>query len=370
VSPSRPHRLALIGTGASIGNHLEAIRQTGARANLVAAVDVDEARVRAVCEQRGIPAWYTDAREMLRSERPDLVHIVTPPFTHTELSLACLEAGAWVLCEKPLCASLAEFNAIEQAERSSGCFVSTVSQWRYGSAARHVRRLYQEGALGRALVAVCNTLWYRTEAYYSSPWRGRWSGDVGGPSATLGIHLMDLCLWLLGEWEEVSAQVATLDRPIEVEDVSMALVRFEGGTLATMTNSALSPRQATYLRLDFQRATVELDALYRASNENWRFSLPEGVEDAEALARWRALDENVPGAHQAQLAEILGSLERGERPLVSGAEARRMIEFLTCLYKSALTGRPVRRGEVTAGDPFYRAMNGAPGETREAPVLP
>ena len=53
-------------------------------------------------------------------------------------------------------------------------------------------------------------------------------------------------------------------------------------------------------------------------------------------------------------------MERGEPPPVSGAEARRILEFIASLYKAALTGNPVRRGEITPGDPFYYATNGAP----------
>ena len=69
----------------------------------------------------------------------------------------------------------------------------------------------------------------------------------------------------MDEWEEVVAMAPTLDRQIEVEDVAMAMVRFGSGAVGQITNSALSPRQETYLRLDFQRATVECTALYRLS---------------------------------------------------------------------------------------------------------
>lgn len=355
----KTYRVAIIGTGSSVGNHLEAIRRVGERVRLVAAVDLDEDRVREASRRHDIPAWYLDARDMLQAERPDLVHIVTPPASHAELIATCLDAGTSVLCEKPLCRSLAELDAVERVEARSAGSASAVAQWRFGSAARHARQLIREGALGRPLVAVCNTLWYRPEAYYRGPGRGRWSGDGGGPAATLGIHLTDLCLWLLGEWEEVTATAATLDRPIEVEDVSAALVRFQSGALATLINSALSPRQTTYLRLDLQRATLELEALYRAGNANWRLTLPDGADDDTPLRRWRELDEDVPGRHEAQLTALLDSLDRHERPPVSGREARRVLEFLTCMYKSASTGKTVRRGSVTPGDPFYDAMNGA-----------
>jgi predicted dehydrogenase len=351
-------RVAIIGVGASVGNHFTAIRAAGSRVELVAAVDVDEARLKAVCAEQGVPRWYTDAETMLAREKPDLVHVVTPPATHKSLIISSLNAGAWVFCEKPLCASLAEFDEITQAEAQTGRYVSTVFQWRFGSAAKHLKYLIQTGALGRPLVGICNTMWYRTQDYYRVPWRGKWSTEIGGPTATLGIHLVDLFLWLLGDWREVRAQVGTLDRKIEVEDVSMALVRFENGAMGSIVNSALSPRQQSYMRLDFQQATVEVKALYRYNNENWHFTLSDGAPPS-LMAHWQALEENIPGRHEAQFGEILDSMERGERPPVSGSESRRILEFIASLYKASFTGQPVQRGEIIPGDPFYYAMNGS-----------
>jgi predicted dehydrogenase len=357
----KTYRIAIVGTGASIGNHVGAVRDVGERAQLVAAVDVNEDRVRAVCAENNIPQWFTDVGEMLSAVKPDLVHIVTPNATHFPLTLQCLDAGAWVFCEKPLCRSLDEFDQIDRAEQRTGRYVSTVFQWRFGSAAQHLKYLMESGDLGRLLVTTCQTLWYRDAAYYQVPWRGKWATESGGPTMAHGIHLMDLMLWLVGDWQEVTAMIGTLDRQIEVEDVSMALVRFKDGSMGSVTNSVLSPRQESHLRLDFQRATVEVTALYRYTNANWRYSIPDGSSDQDALAGWQAIPADAPGSHGAQLAQILDSMDQGVRPPVSGPEGRRILEFIACLYKSAFTGQPVARGSVGPEDGFYYVMNGAHG---------
>src|SRR5205085_4640359 len=111
---------------------------------VVAAVDVDETRVREFTSQFGIAAAYTDAAEMLEKEKPQLVHICTPPGTHCELSSAAMQAGAWVLCEKPITASLAELDRLAEVEQRTGKFVSSVFQMRFGSAAVHLRKLMAE----------------------------------------------------------------------------------------------------------------------------------------------------------------------------------------------------------------------------------
>jgi len=357
-------RLAIIGTGQSVGNHLTAVKALGDRVELVAAVDTDEARMKSVCSENNISHGYTSASAMLTAERPDLVHIVTPSATHKDLIIECLEAGAWVFCEKPLCASLAEFDEITRAEQTTGGYVSTVFQWRFGSAAKHLKHLIAENALGKPLVGLCDTLWYRTQEYYSNPWRGKWATAIGGPTVTLGIHLMDLFLWLMGDWDEVYARIGTLDREIEVEDVSMALVQFKNGAMGTIVNSALSPRQITSLRLDFQEATVELNALYRYTNENWRISIPDNAANTAPLRHWQALTTNTSGRHEIQLAEILDCMATNERPPSSGEDARRIVEFIACLYKSGATHQPVQRGEIQPDDPFYHAMNGSLMEQR------
>lgn len=356
----KQYRIAFIGTGKVIPSHLHALQQAGERAQLVAAVDVNAERVEAVSKANGIPYWFTDATQMLADIQPDLVHILTPPHTHFPLILQCLKAGAYVYCEKPLCASLDQFDRISEAEAATGNYVSTVFQWRFGSAAQHLKRLIEEGVLGRPLVGHCNTLWYRDAAYYAVPWRGKWATELGGPTMGLGIHLTDLFLWLMDEWEEVQAMTATLDRDIEVEDVAMAMIRFGSGALGHVTNSALSPRQESYLRLDFQRATVECSALYRYHNANWQFSIADNSPYDESLAQWQNIGTDISGTHAVQLGEILNSMDAGKRPFLSGHEARRIIEFSASLYKSAFTNQPVRRGSITAADPFYYAMNGKP----------
>jgi len=353
------YRAAIIGTGGISSVHMTALNANRDRIEVVAAADVDEAAVKAFCETNSVPHWYTNPTEMLAAAQPDIVHILTPPGNHCAQVIESLQAGAWVYCEKPLCVSLAEFDKITEAEQQTGRYASTVFQWRFGSAARHLKRLIESGEMGRPLVGVCNTLWYRTLAYYQRPWRGKWTTEAGGAATGMGIHLTDLFLWLFGSWNEIRAIAGTLDHSIDVEDVAMALVRFENGALGTITSSTVSPRQETYLRLDFQRATVDMSALYSYTNTNWKYNLFDDSPDQPALERWRTIEQDVASSHGAQLAELVQSMDADQRPHVSGAEARRIVEFLASLYKSAFTGEAVMRGSITPDDPFYYTMNGA-----------
>ena len=357
---SQTYRALLVGTGSVADSHVRAIEGSQGRVELAGAVEVEVERLRAFGARHRLAGLHSDYATALREVRPDIVLVAAPPALHAAMTIAALEAGAWVLCEKPFCASLAELDRIEEAERRTGRFASCIFQQRFASSTAHVRRLAEAGLLGRPLVAVCHTLWFRDAAYYAVPWRGKWATEFGGPTMGLGIHAMDHLLHLLGDWAEVRAQAATLDRAIEVEDVSMAMIRFANGALASVVNSALSPRQETSIRLDYQRATVELTHLYGYTRDNWRFTLaPDANGEGNSLAQaWHSFPPDTGSTHTAQLADFVRSLDTGSRPATSGDDARRTLELLTALYKSAFTGHPVTRGSIRPGEPIYTAVHG------------
>ncbi|MEV5388574.1 Gfo/Idh/MocA family oxidoreductase [Streptomyces sp. NPDC052721] len=357
--PAPRRRVAVIGTGAIVtGSHLPALRAHAERVELVAAVDVDQGRLDAFRQLAGARIdGFTSTDAMLDAVHPDLVLIGTPPALHREQTVAALGAGAWVLCEKPLCLSPAELDDITAAEEASGAYAAVVFQHRYGSGAVHARDLITRGELGAPLVAHCQTTWHRDTAYYCLPWRGRWATEGGGPTMGHGIHQYDLLLHLLGEWEEIRAMAARLVHDIESEDVSTALVRFRNGALATVVNSVLSPAEVSRIRVDCADATVELTHLYGHGNDDWVYT-PAPHVDPERAAAWRTPAHDVPSSHTAQLGALLDAYDRGVRPPGSGQDARAALDFAAALYKAAFTGRPVRAGEIGPGDPYYTAMHG------------
>jgi predicted dehydrogenase len=170
----------------------------------------------------------------------------------------------------------------------------------------------------------------------------------------------------------VRAVVRTLDRAIEVEDVSAALVTFAGGAVVSVMNSVLSPRQETYLRLDFQRATVELTHLYGYTRDHWKFTPVPPAQDDALMEAWNNFPPDVASSHGAQLNAFVADLDAGRRPLTSGDEARQTLELLTAIYKSGFTGEIVTRGSIRPGDPFYTALHGhrAPPRAKGEPPRP
>lgn len=363
--PRPPLRCGLIGTGGIAHAHAHALSELPDRAELAAVAEIDPARAAAFTGRFPVPAVYGDAEAMLEKERLDLVHVCTPPGTHVPLAIAAMRAGVPVLVEKPTALSLAEMDELAAVEAETGVPVLTVFQHRYGPAAVRLRRLLASGVLGRPLVATCETLWFRDDAYFDVPWRGRWDVEGGGPTMGHGIHQFDLLLSILGPWTEITAFAGRLSRPTDTEDVSMALARFDNGAMATVVNSVVSPRETSRLRFDFEHATVELEHLYGYREADWRFTPAPGHGDLAEL--WNADGDHDPeSGHRLQIEAVLDAIAAGTEPGVSLAEARRTMEFAAATYASAFQGRPVSAGEITDPDPFHRSMDG--GAVPWAPI--
>lgn len=364
-------RVAIVGTGNIARVHARALAavagqtvqsghtgQSGQAAPLVAVMDADERQLKSFGTEFGVRGVYRELADLLSQGRPDLVLVCTPPSSHAELALGCLRAGVSVLVEKPPTISLREFDELAGADGGlDPPWFATVFQHRFGSGQRRLKALAASGVLGRPLVAICHTTWYRDQAYFDVPWRGRWDTEGGGPTMGHGIHQMDMLLDVLGEWAEVSAVAGTLARDMPTEDVSLAHVKFGNGAVASVVNSVLSPREETYLRFDFERATVEVTHLYGYGDDDWRVTPAPGCED-EVLAAWRDAAPGTRSGHAAQFARVLAALAAGQRPPVGPAEARRTMALVAGIYASAFTGRPVTPGQLAPGTPFYGQMNG------------
>lgn len=356
----KPLRTAIIGTGNIARIHAESLRtlagETG-ELTLVAAADTDPDRLAAFTGKFGIEAGFPSAEALFAGTGVDLVHICTPPGAHVPVALAALEAGSDVVVEKPATLTLAEFDQLIEAEKRTGKHVATVSQHRFGSGVRRLRELVRSGVAGRPLLALCDTTWFRDQEYFDVAWRGRWDTEGGGPTMGHGIHQIDLMLSVLGAWSEVSAVARRQARVMETEDLSLAHVTFPSGAVASVVNSVLSPREESYLRFDFEHATVELTHLYGYRDRDWRVTPAPGHEET-VMAAWESGPSNVKSNHLAQFREVLHALTGGTAPPVSTSDARPTLQLIAGIYASAFGGGRVGPGDLGPESPYYRLMQG------------
>lgn len=349
-----PLRVAIVGTGGIAQAHATAIAAHPGYV-LSAAIDVDVARAKDFAHKFDVARTGTSIDDVLAGGPLDMVVICTPPSSHVPLALEGLERDLHVVIEKPPAMSLRQMRQLQAAEELSLGSVSCIFQQRFGSGAQKLTRLAEQGALGRPLVGVCNTLWFRDQAYFDVPWRGLWDVEGGGPTMGHGIHQFDLLLHLWGPWTEVSAFASKLARKTDTEDVSAAVIRFESGAIATVINSVISPRETSQIRLDFEYATVELGHLYGYSDGDWTFTPAPGHE--ELSESWNAGDD-IPSGHTAQYAAISSSLAEGGQAPVTLAQAYPTLELAAAIYASSITGTTIARGEINAEHPFFDRMDG------------
>jgi predicted dehydrogenase len=377
-------RIAIVGTGAIARSHMIALRGLQDQAEVVAGADTDATRLSAFCAEYGVPGRHANLDEMLQAVQPDLVHLCTPPGLHSQQAEQCLRRGVSVLAEKPPVVSLRELDHLATvqgtgkaigsgttgggtsrstgdaggSDRATGPWFATVFQHRFGTGIRRVQGLASAGWLGRPLLAVCHTTWFRDQSYFDVEWRGRWDTEGGGPTMGQGIHQFDMLLAVLGDWTEVSAVVRRQARRTQTEDLSLAHVTFANGAVASVVNSVLSPREESYLRFDFERATVEVTHLYGYRDEDWRITAAPEYE-LDMHAAWQQAGEaSVPSGHRAQFTEVLRCLREGQPLPVTLAESRRTMSLAAGIYAAAFGGHAVRPEDLGPSSPFYTRMDG------------
>lgn len=190
--------ILLVGTGRMAQQHAERFAEID-NAQVVAAVDIDETRVKAFCKEHAIPAAYTDLATALSECQLDAASIVTPDAFHAQSSIDCLQAGLAVLCEKPLSDSPEASARMVEVAESSGLLNMVNLSYRTSGALSQARQLIDDGQLGeiRHVEAsyrqswLCSPYWgdWKTE----DAWLWRLSSQHGsaGVLGDIGIHILD-----------------------------------------------------------------------------------------------------------------------------------------------------------------------------------
>lgn len=359
LTPTAPQRLrcAIVGTGAIAHYHARAVK-AHPMAELVAVTNQTRSKAEAFAEQWGGPAVYDNIDDLLAAEHPDVVLICTPPGVHRVQTLAAFAAGAHVIVEKPPAPSLDELDDMRAAAAAAGKQLAVVFQQRTGTAARHFRDLIQSGSLGRPLLAVVQTLWYRDADYFAVPWRGKWETEGGGTTLGHGIHQLDLLGFLLGDWASVEARLWRLDRETQTEDSSTATITFANGVVAQAVSSAVAPRQVSSVRIDTQKATVLVEHLYGHGHENWTITPAPGFE--EDSAAWQLPEFEERSDHAPLLRDVFDALLSGSPLPPTADEPARSFEMVAAIYASAAADGAVITPETLASHETHRVSFRSP----------
>ena len=207
---------------------------------------------------------------MLDEISPDAIHVLTPHYLHTEMTLEVLSRDINVLLEKPSCIKLEDIEKLIEAEKNSKGRVCVSFQTRYNDSSSEAVKLAESD--GGALTAFATVVWNRNDEYYASgDWRGKWATEGGGALINQAIHTIDLLCIFLGIPTKVQASVSTMRHcsEVEVEDTCALIIDFENGKRANLlVTTTYSGHDATTLSVETKNHHIELrnSELYLDSN--------------------------------------------------------------------------------------------------------
>lgn len=223
-------KTAIVGCGNIFDMHADSIANLE-NAKLAAVCDIRPERAEYKAKKYAARA-FTDYKQMLEKERPDVLHICLPHYLHAPVTEYALRAGVNVLCEKPMALDVGTAEKLAGLARQKKLRYSVVFQCRYNDASQTVKKYLENGSLGRVLHARVTLTWNRANEYYSrSDWKGTWAKEGGGLIINQMIHSLDLADWFIGSVPvKIQAHLANRKHPdIEVEDTAEGLVLYENG---------------------------------------------------------------------------------------------------------------------------------------------
>ena len=338
--------IGVVGSGLIADFHARAIADLP-NARLTACCDKVPERAAKLAETYGARA-FPGYEEMVRSDEVDVVTIATPSGLHMEPTIAAAEAGKHVLCEKPLEITLERIDAMIAAHDRAGTRLGGIFPYRFNNVMIPLRDAIGSGRFGTITYAGVYVPWWRTEEYYENSWHGTWALDGGGALMNQSIHMIDMLCDLMPPIESVQAFRATLGHTMEAEDVATAVLRYTTGALGIIYGTTASyPGQFRRFEITGTQGTA---INVENSITLWEFA-DKRPEDKEVRQHFMKIEGGGgvadPAAithenHARNFKAFLEALDMDEEFWISGAEARKAVEVILAIYRSAKEGCPVR----------------------------
>lgn len=340
-------KYALIGCGRIAVNHMKAALNN--KLEIVAVCDVLPEKMEAILEKYDLQnddsiKRYTDYKEMIEKEQPELASIATESGNHAEIALHCIDKGVNLIIEKPMAMSIEDADKIIALSEEKGVKVSACHQNRFNVAVQELRKAIEAGRFGKLSHGSIHVRWNRNQGYYDqAPWRGTWAQD-GGALMNQCIHGIDLLRWMMGdEIEEIYGVTRQQFHDyLEAEDVGMAVIKFKNGAIGTIegTTNVYPKNLEETLYVFGENGTVKIGGTSTNNIDVWDFA-----DETEDDAKNKGLEEqtsNVYGnGHTSLFADVMDAIENDRKPYVDAVAGRNALEVVLSIYKSQKTGEPV-----------------------------
>ncbi|MEM7809263.1 MAG: Gfo/Idh/MocA family oxidoreductase [Planctomycetota bacterium] len=342
-SEKRHLRAAVIGVG--IGQaHLSAFQDAEA-CDAVAVCDLDRDKAQKAADNFGISRVYTDAQHLFEDADVDVISVCTPNATHMPLSIAAMKAGKHVLCEKPMAMNTAEATSMIDVSKETGKTLGIHFNHRMNPFVAAMHRYAVAGDLGELYFG--RTLWHRRRGIPARPGFVSKKLAGGGAMIDLGVHQLDQLLHVMGhpKIKSLSSQVYTKfakvdvpDLEMDVDDFSVAFVRFENGASAEMEISWASHHHLPEHRVLQVYGTEggarrDLHGYGGGPNDLTIYNRRHGGFQDSVISK----PPEVPSVQ----ADFLDAIREGRDPICSAEHGLVTMQILDALYASSDTGKEV-----------------------------
>lgn len=365
-------KIGIVGCGnIALTKHLPNLAKHPDRCEVVAFCDVIEERAVKAKEKYGTPdaKVFMDYRELIKLEL-DAVHVCTPNRSHSEISVAALEAGRNVMCEKPMAINSAEAKAMLDAAERTGKLLTIGYQNRFRVDTRTLKRMSENGELGEIYMAKAHALRRRgipTWGVFTNKYE-----QGGGPLIDIGTHSLDITLWIMNNYKPVAVSGVTYNKlgttltgdeqgtddhwdpkTYEVEDSAFGFIRFENGATVFLESAwvlnTTDERQAMTTvygtkagaAMEFPRGVKGTGRVLRVNTVlNGRQAMLEPDVSETASASSGDLIFNYPGA-ALETETWLDAMEGKGELVVKPYQAYTVTRILEAIYQSAETGKTI-----------------------------
>ena len=349
--------MGIVGCGGIAGLHAKGYQQCK-DVTIVACSDLDKARAQTFAATHNIPGVYDDYKKLLETEKLDAISVCTPNYAHCAPTVVALAAGVNVMCEKPIAMNAAEALEMVKAAKKYRRLLTIGHHMRFYHVSQHLKKLIEAGDLG--------------DIYFGRSWalRRRWvpgwgafhikKKSGGGPLIDIGVHALDLIVWLMGspKPESVSGSVYTklANQPefftpwgnnykreeYDVEDFACGMVKFSGGASLLLEASwaAHIPEQETQAQL---LLGDKAGARINPGNSAAPLSIYSSGGEAISDRNFAGFPETEP--HIAEIAHWVACLRGEKQVLVKPEESLNIQRIIDSLYLSSKRKREVRFSE-------------------------
>ena len=352
-------KAGIIGCGGiANGKHMPSLKKTN-KVDMIAFCDIVEERASKAATEYGIPkaSVYTDYKKMLKTEKLDMVYVLTPNKSHSVITIAALEAGNHVMCEKPMAKTAKEARAMVDAAKRTKKLLTVGYQTRYFATSQNIKASVERGDLGEVYFAKAHALRRRAVPTWGVFLNEEEQG--GGPLIDIGTHALDLTLWLMNNYKPKSVMGNTYKK-------------LNGNGNCGNAFGPWNPKEFTVEDSAFGFITME-DGSTIILESSWALNMIDAVEAQTTLCGTKggvdmkdgvryngddlgALYEKKPTLNKGSVAFFEGSdgdpnvneqltfinaIQKGTPLTVLPEQACVVTEILEAIYKSATTGKLV-----------------------------